>query len=160
MSDRLTAAAAANTPSGEDSPVHRLLVAEAVSQLGWGTMPYQCERCGYEAEVWLSLGVEGPPSLKGKGLYVPAPFTTRCMAWPLKADATEEERATMRDMTSCDGLMRHIDWNRDRRFEPRLVPDGAPRFVLDDWYDSARLLWTEDALVAARRFHREQAHGG
>jgi hypothetical protein len=132
------------------------LVAAAVSQMCWGAMNYRCEVCGFEWEVWLGLGVEGPPGLREAGLYVPCAFTVGCPAWPLKPDATVEEIKQLRNMGPCSGSMAHTDWQRDRHFEPMLPPDDAPRFVLDAQLDQGRLVLPADALVRARRFHREK----
>lgn len=160
MSSRIATAAKMNFEQGspgEDSPVpHRLLVGEAVTQLGWGTMTYACETCGFEWKVWLTLGVEGPPSLREHDLYVPAPFTlSSCPAWPVNPDATEDERAGLRHMHACTGRMSHVRFREDEEFAPRLIPDDAPRFVLDGWADHGAIVMPTPALIRARRHHAE-----
>lgn len=161
MSARLIEAANANRPDIErgvmDPPVPSVvLVREAVALLGWATMTYQCEACRFEWEIWMALGVEGPPALREAGLYVPAPFTLgSCPAWPVKIDATPEERARFQHVTRCDGSMSHVRWREDREFAPTLIPDDAPRFVLDPWHGCGQLVMPEPALIAARRFHSE-----
>lgn len=160
MSARLIAAAAANIDEGAyDPPVpHVALVREAIATLAWGTMNYRCEACGFEWEVWLGLGVEGPAGLRDHGLYVASPFTiSRCPAWPIKQDATPEERAQLRHMVPCDGRMTHVRFCADREFGPTLVPDDAPRFVLDAWDVAAQLVIPTPALVRARQFHTDRA---
>lgn len=157
MSARLIAAAKANYGAGTDpgQPMipARLLVREAVATLGWGSMIYQCDACGFEWHVWLALGVEGPPSLRAAGLYIAAPFTAgKCPSWPVKPDATDEDRANFRHLTQCAGTMGHVRFKSDREFYPTLIPDDAPRFVIGA-YDSADLVIPEDALVRAQRFH-------
>lgn len=136
----------------------QMLVREAVACLAHGTMNYRCEVCGFEWEVWLGMGVEGPQALKNAGLFVPCAFVIgRCPAWPVRADATEEERAQLRDMGPCDGQMTHVEFSRDRRFDsPQMVPDDRARFVLDPWYDQGQLVIPEPALIGARRWHRER----
>ena len=160
MSERLIAAAKANY---DTSPIPgdflippRLLVREAVASLGWGTMTYACDTCGFEWSVWLSLGVEGPPALRDAGLYLASPmWAGACPAWPIKPDATPEERAQLRHMAKCDGRMGHVRFREDREFAAKLIPDDAPRFIVGP-YDSAHLVIPEDALVAARRFHADR----
>lgn len=159
MSERLIAAAAANVPQPGDGPrvPQVVLVREAVASLGWGTMTYACEACGFEWRVWLGLGVEGPPSLREVGLYVACPFVVgRCPAWPVKPGATDEDRARFAHLTRCDGQMSHVRFAQDETFAPRLMPDDAPRFVLDTWYDAAQLVIPEPALIRARQFHSER----
>jgi hypothetical protein len=147
MSARLIAAAAAAMPDidkGQIDPLvpQSMLVREAVGLLGWGTMTYRCDACGFKWEVWLSLGVEGPPSLRDNGLYVASPFTlSSCPAWP--------------NMTRCSGSMAHVNFRGDREFPPTLIPDDVPRFVLDNWHDCADLVIPTPALIYARRFHNE-----
>lgn len=126
-----------------------LLVRGAVERLAWGTMNYRCEQCGFEWEIWLSLGVEGPADLREVGLYVASPFTVRCPAWP--------------KMQACGGTMSHVRFSDDVRFgfngdrsnTPKLIPDDAPRFVLpysvSSGGEGARLEMPTDALVRARR---------
>lgn len=158
MSERLIAAAERQVVEpGRTPPVPQpMLVHEAVTSLGWGTMAYRCESCGFEWDVWLSLGVEGPPALRAHGLYVASPFTlSNCPAWPTKAGATDEERAQFRHLTRCEGSMSHVRFGDDREFAPTLIPDDQPRFVIDQWYDVARLAIPEPALIVARRFHSE-----
>jgi hypothetical protein len=160
MSERLIEAAERQFAGGPGAPVpvpQVVLVREAVALLGWGTMVYACDRCGFEWKVWLALGVEGPPNVKSLGLYVPAPFKAgRCPSWPVKPDATPEERATFRHLTRCDGEIGHVRFREDEEFEPALIPDDSPRFVLDHWYDCAHLHVPEPALIVARRFHSER----
>lgn len=134
----------------------QVAVLDAVRNLGHLTMTYRCESCGYEVEVWCALGVEGPLALKDAGRYVAAPFGVPCPAWPIRADATEEERKTYRHLGRCDGMMSHVEWSRDREVEPSLIPDEAPRFVVDPDADCGRLVYTEGALVSARRWHNER----
>lgn len=123
------------------------LVREAVGRLSWGTMTYRCEQCAFEWEVWLSLGVEGPPALRDAGAFVASPFTlSRCPAWP--------------GMQSCPGQMSHVRFADDREFEPTLIPDDAPRFVLPVFMASgerAELAIPTPALIRARRFHHDAA---
>lgn len=156
MSARLIAAAEANIPEpGRDAVVpHVALVREAVATLGWSTMKYGCGTCGFEWEVWLALGVEGPPSLRTANLMVPAPFTTgRCPAWPVRPGATAEDRARFRHLTRCEGEMSHVRFSEDREFAPTLIPDDVPRFTLDPWHEHGVLVISSPALIAARRFH-------
>jgi hypothetical protein len=161
MSARLVAAAAANIPDPEKGTVEppfpqAALVREAIAALGWGTMTYACDECGFEWEVWLALGVEGPPPLRDAGLYVPSPFSAgRCPAWPLKPGATAEDRATFTHLAACDGRMTHVRWGDDREFDPALTPDDAPRFVIDAWHNCAQLVIPEPARIRAGRFHHE-----
>lgn len=162
MSARLIALAATNKPtfeSGEVEPPipHVILVREAVALLGWGTMTYACDACGFEWKVWLGLGVEGPEALRTAGLYVASPFTIgRCPAWPIKPGATAAERAQFRHLTQCTGSMSHVRWAEDEEFAPLLIPDDAARFVLDPWHGSAQLVMPEPALIYARRYHVEK----
>lgn len=146
--------------SGTEFP-WQLLTRTAVGQLAHGTMTYECDTCGFHWRVWLALGVEGPQALRDARLYVPAPFTVgSCPAWPINPDATEEERAQLRDMFRCPGRMAHVRFSEDERFgAPRLMPDEVPRFVLDDDHAQGRLSMPTAAMVAARRWHREQAGG-
>lgn len=137
-----------------------LAVREAVGRLGWGTMTYACERCKFEWEVWLSLGVEGPPALREHGLYIASPFMLgSCPARPIRPDADENERAQFRHLGACEGHMSHVRFDEDREFEPKLIPDDAPRFVLPHtvWRpdEGADLEIPEPALIRARRFHDE-----
>jgi hypothetical protein len=163
MSERLIRAAARNVaamreiPGGEPLMPHVALVREAVTALGWGTMAYRCDSCGFEWDIWLTLGVEGPPSLRDHDLYVASPFTlSSCPAWPVKPGATADERATFAHLGRCEGRMSHVRFADDRQFgELRLIPDDAPRFVLDPWYEAAQLVLSEPALVRARRFHND-----
>lgn len=165
MSERLIAAAATNKTNidrGEmESPVPRVvLVREAVALLGWGTMTYACDRCGFEWKVWLGFGVEGPEALREHGLYVPSPFTAgTCPSWPIKPDATTDDRKLFQHLTKCDGRMGHVRWGEDETFGPLLIPDDAPRFVLDTWYEAAQLVIPEPALIYARRFHSDREGG-
>lgn len=136
MAKRLVADAAPFEAGQQEA--HLALVRAAVARLGWGTMLYACEACGFEWEVWLSLGVEGPPALREESLYVAAPFMVRCPAWP--------------NMTPCPGKMPHVRWADDREFEARPIPDDAPRFVLPySGGDGATLEIPGPALVRARR---------
>lgn len=165
MSERLIDFAKQTVPEPGTStrPPRVALIREAVVTLGWGTMIYSCEHCGFEWRVWLSLGVEGPPTLRDAELFVPAPFGgIRCPAWPIKSGATAEERARFQHMTACTGSMSHVRFAADEEFEPRLIPDDAPRFVLDAWYEHGTLVVPEPAIIAARRFHsdRDEANGG
>lgn len=159
MSERLISAAAAinDVEPGYPSPVPRVaLVREAVAALCWGTMAYRCDACGFEWDVWLGLGVEGPPAIRDYGLYAASPFTVgSCPAWPVNPNASAEEKATFRHLGKCDGGMTHVRFGDDREFAPMLPPDDAPRFVLDHWYDCATLVIPEPALIRARRFHAE-----
>ncbi len=162
MSARLIEAAKAVQPGapGEEPVVpYVALVREAVASLVWGSMFYRCNACSFEWEVFLAFGVEGPSTLRETGLYVASPFVVgSCPAWPIKADATEEERAQLRHMGRCEGRMSHVDWKRDREFKAaQLSPDDAPRFVLDGWHGLAALLIPTPALVRARRFHADLA---
>jgi hypothetical protein len=166
VSEQLIVAAAAQIRDpghfdGETARVpHVMLVREAVALLGRGTMTYQCDACGFEWKVWLAFGVEGPAELREHGLYVPAPFKAgRCPSWPVKPGATVEDRRTFQHLTRCEGQMGHVRWAQDEVFAPRLIPDDAPRFVLDHWYDSAHLHIPEPALIVARQFHHERADG-
>lgn len=158
MSDQLDAIVAAQ-PMGPESafdpaPPQVLLMAaqEAVRRLCWGTMHYRCRGCSFEWEIWLALGVEGPPHLKQRGLALACPFGIgRCYAWP--RDAAGE-------LTTCDGEMLHVDFNRDEHWaSPRLAPDDVPRFVLPRMVSrgdqGAELEIPESALVAARKWHSE-----
>ena len=153
---------AADLPTGPDafddegSPEVRLLATKAaIERLAHGTMLYRCKDCGYEARIWLSLGVEGPEQLRDAGLYLPCPFIVRCLAWIYEpaADPLQQYRP-------CEGEMPHVEWQRDERFEPRLIPDDALRFVLPRgvWRGDhgGELEVPEPALVAARRWHRDQ----
>lgn len=149
MSARLIAAGKAAMPDAEKGETEpripwAMLVREAVALLGWGSMRYRCSACGFEWDIWLALGVEGPPELREAGLYLASPFTIGwCPAWP--------------QMQTCDGRMSHIDFHADTAFPPLLIPDDAPRFVIDEWHHTARLHVPEPALIAARRFHNERA---
>jgi hypothetical protein len=145
-----------STTSDESAtPVrHVTRVREAVATLGWGTMAYRCEDCGFEWDIWLSLGVEGPPSLRESGLYAASPFTlSSCPAWPVNPAATEAERAMFLHLKPCASRMSHVRFDDDRVFAPSPIPDACPRFVLDAWHDTAALVIPEPALIAARRFH-------
>lgn len=148
-------------------PEARLFVVqEAVRRLGWGTMTYQCDQCRFEWEVWLTLGVEGPSALREEGIFIAAPFVlSRCPAWPVRHDATPEDRARYAHLTDCGGHMQHVRFAEDREFlPPRLIPDDAPRFVLPRavWRGDhgAELELPEPALVRARRFHSDQEEAG
>lgn len=92
--------------------------------LAWGTMIYACQGkrvpvttmgalpCGFEHRVWLGLGVEGPPALKGRGLWVPAPFY--CGRCP-----------------NCTGAVAHVRWHEDEEWEePRPFERSVPRFLV------------------------------
>jgi hypothetical protein len=158
-SERLIQAAAKQfdpARPGEAAVPQNMLVREAVATLGWGTMAYRCEACGFEWDIWLALGVEGPPSLREHGLYVASPFTlSRCPAWPFKPDVPDGAPFSYDHLTQCDGRMSHVRFQDDREFSPCLIPDDAPRFVLDH-FDGAHLVIPEAALVAARRFHADR----
>lgn len=141
-----------------DRPNPSMFVREAVGLLCWGTMQYRCDTCGHEWSVWLALGVEGPTQLKEAGLYVPSPFSTGpCRAWPLREDATEQDRKLMSDTRTCNGTYTHVTWHNDVVFStPEMAPDDAPRFALSQAYDYAELVIPTDALVAARRYHKDK----
>ena len=136
-----------------DVPTYEALLAltrEAVARLGWGTMTYACDTCSFEWEIWLALGVEGPPALREASLYIAAPVMLgSCPAWP--------------DMTTCPGGMKHVRWNDDREFPPTLIPDDAPRFVLPSSLsgggEGASLVIPTPALVRARRALNEPSGG-
>lgn len=132
--------------------IHLQAVATAVDRLCWGSMAYRCDICGFEWEVWMALGVEGPPHLRNQGLYVATPFMAgRCPAWPI---------ASAEEMVSCGGGMRHVRFDGDRQFEPCVAPDDVPRFVLPraQWGLSggADLEVPTAALVRARRWHADR----
>ena len=126
------------------------LTERAIASLGWRTMNYKCEKCGFEWAVYLTLGCEGPPELKEKGLALAVPFVAgRCPSWP--------------GMKTCDGSMQHVRFADDQTFFPRLIPDDAPRFVLpttsaggEGGAPCGRLEIPMPALVRARRFWNEQ----
>lgn len=134
----------------------QIAVLDAVRGLAHATMRYRCEDCGYVVEIWLALGVEGPEALREAKLYVPCPFTARCVSWKLKDEYTEEERKIFQHLEPCTGTLSHVEWNLDRSFAPRPMPLDVPRFVLSRDYDCGTLVWPKDALVKARRYHHER----
>jgi hypothetical protein len=167
MSDVLAKAASTLYEGGPDpfdptKPTIGLsLVREAVQRLGWGTMNYRCEDCAYEVRVWLSLGVEGPPTLRQANLYLACPFAIRCFACAGKP--AESTTPPPFDKQPLNGQMLHVNFARDDEFVPRMIPDDAPRFVLPAavWGGSegADLHVPSDALVAARRYFYEGPAG-
>lgn len=135
----------------------QVAVQEAIRQLCWSMMHYRCEECGFETQVYLMLGVEGPKVLRDQNYYVPAPFTVACPAWPIKPDATALERAQFRHLQPCSGTMAHVQFNLDRDFAPRMVEPNMPRFALDMDFSCARLVWTEAALIKAWQYHHDKS---
>lgn len=105
------------------------LIHRATGQLAWKTMIYACEDCGFEWEVYLSLGLEGPDELSAAGLVLPVPFIAgKCDVW--RPPAGEEAKPDLTNLKPCGGSMQHVRWEEDRTFAPSLIPDDAPRFVL------------------------------
>lgn len=122
------------------------LIREAIDRIVWLKMRYRCNSCKFTWDVFASIGVEGPESLKDAALYVPAPFMTPCYAWP--------------DMKRCGGHMRHINWQDDVELEPvQIAPDHSARFVLPrSMYRSdhgAEIEIPDEALLFARQYHNE-----
>lgn len=81
--------------------------------------------CGWEHRVWLTLGVEGPPALKGEGEeygpWIPSPMM--CGTCP-----------------NCEGGLAHVRWNDDVQYEvPEPVPEDAPRFFVPEVREFERL---------------------
>lgn len=145
----------------EDWTVLVALTEKAVGSLAWSTMTYRCEKCGFEWEVYLGLGVEGPPELKDRGLALPVPFVIgRCPAWTPKDGVAKPD---LSNLEACEGEMTHVEWSRDRKLNPpELVPDDAPRFVLpsasaggEGGAPCGRLEIPMPALVRARRSWEE-----
>jgi hypothetical protein len=139
----------------EDWTVLAALIDQAVGSLCGLTMNYRCEDCGFEWEVYLALGLEGPGALKQAGLALPVPFVISCPAW--RAPEGEEVNPELTNLRPCEGSMTHVRWSDDRLLAPpEIPPDDAPRFVLPD--SSAgesppcgRLEIPGPALVRARR---------
>jgi hypothetical protein len=163
MSDVLTNAAKALYGNGGDPfdpakpTVGLALVREAVARLGWGTMVYRCEACGYEARVWLSLGVEGPQVLRDASLYLACPFTMRCWACAGKpVEAGDPLPPAPFNKQPLNGTMSHVRFDHDEHFDPLLIPDNAARFVLPTavWGGSegADIHVPSGALAAGRRW--------
>lgn len=130
------------------------LTEKAVAQLAWGTMTYECEECGFAWDVYLTFGCEGPPALKDVGLAVAVPFIAgTCEVW--RPPEGEELKSDLTNLKRCGGAMRHVRWQDDQRFEPSLIPDDAPRFVLPrssaGGTPSGHLEIPEPALVRARQ---------
>lgn len=126
---RISRAAAldACTRAGDHVDTYRKL-AEALEDfygadfrdLGWGTMHYGCAGpqhdggigCGFQHQVWLGLGVEGPPEVRADlDLFIPAPMG--CGGCP-----------------DCGRRLQHIRWNSDEEFAPVAIPDDAARFYV------------------------------
>lgn len=105
------------------------LIHRAVPQLAHKTMTYACDDCGFEWEVYLALGLEGPDELSAGHLVLPVPFVAgRCEVW--RPPAGEEPKADLTNLSACGGTMQHVRFQDDRSFAPSLIPDDAPRFVL------------------------------
>src|SRR3954462_15303473 len=78
----------------EPPQIRLMATREAVARLCWGSMFYKCDTCEFGWNIWMALGVEGPPNLSKAGLYVASPFMLgQCPAWP--------------DMAVCEGKMVH-----------------------------------------------------
>lgn len=69
--------------------------------------------CGYEAWIWMGVGVEGPEALKERGATIPSPFGAGLCPGCGK------------------GALLHTHWSRDETFATlRAFPDGIGRFVV------------------------------
>lgn len=162
MSAQLKDAAQTLFPEPGPQPDHvygiaLALVREGVGRLAWASARYKCGACRFEWDVWLSLGVEGPLGLRKNGLFIASPFATPCPAWP-HFDPNDPGR--MGDESKdprCKGEMTHVIPGGDRQFEPTLVPDDVPRFVLPHAVfggsEGAQIEIPTPALVAARKYH-------
>lgn len=86
----------------------------------WLRMRYRCQGCSAEHWVAAECGVEGPPDLRERSLFVASPFTFRCV---------------------CGGRVQHIALRDDQEFEPEPRRPDEACFVLpaDDWTKGARL---------------------
>lgn len=131
------------------------LVHRAIPQLAHKTMIYKCDDCGFEWEVYLALGLEGPDELSANHLVLPVPFVAgTCEVW--RPPPGEEPAAGLRNLKRCGGAMQHVRFQEDRSFAPSLIPDDAPRFVLPTSAAGGdapcgRLEIPTPALVRARR---------
>lgn len=138
----------ANHPAfdgGEVSTTQLALVREAVARTCWGFMNYRCKDCGWETQIFLGLGVEGPPNFKLGKVYIPSPFMIRCAA--------------------ChDGQMSHINWKSDGEFDTVLIPnDDVAYFRLPATMlrgdEGAELVQPSEYIVKARRWYHEEGPG-
>lgn len=69
-------------------------------------LKYQCRSCRHVEDIYLGVGVAGPPKLIEAGLYIPCPFMgQRCLL--------------------CGGETAHSDFSGDRQFEPIDAPAGV-----------------------------------
>lgn len=131
------------------------LIHRATGQLAHRTMIYKCDDCGFEWEVYLCLGLEGPDELQAAGLVLPVPFVAgTCEVW--RPPPGEEPSDDLRNLKRCGGAMQHVRFREDRSFAPSLIPDDAPRFVLPltaagGDAPCGRLEVPTPALVRARR---------
>ena len=74
---------------------------------------YGCSKCKHIEPIYLGVGVEGPPELLEKGLYIASPF-----GGPKCED--------------CGGDTSHVLWGQDKHFKPQSPPSGARCFVIPE----------------------------
>lgn len=86
----------------------------------WGDMLYGCAGCGWSARIGLGAGVEGPPVLREKSIFVPAPFTITC--------------------PGCSGTASHRNWVDDQDFGKLRAPDNNQAFFIVGWGQGAELV--------------------
>ena len=88
------------------------------NDLVWLAMQYRCVRCGAIEWICCGVGIEGPPELRQRGLYIASPFMgPACIA-----------TASITALRPCGGETIHVDWNQDKTFMPRPPPIGARYF--------------------------------
>jgi hypothetical protein len=136
------------------------LVREAVGRLAWEAMTYECDACGYNALVWLTLGVEGPLALREARAYVASPFMVRCWACAGNVRQSKQIVDPRFNREPLNGSLRHVGRSTELPV-PLLVPDDVAYFVLPARVDradaGAELVVPEAALIHGRRFFYEGA---
>lgn len=90
------------------------------NDLVWMAMQYQCKSCHGIEWVYVGVGVEGPPSLRDRRLWIASPMQgPSCL--------------------KCKGDTLHVHWSQDKTFLPQDPPEGSRYFRVPP-------VWTEDHM--------------